>query len=81
MAKFFVRVTGTAVVWADIEVEADNAEEALGKVDDGEVPDIPFSDKWEFSEGGNGVDDWSSTGEVMDADGDPVLEDGEEITT
>jgi hypothetical protein len=78
MAKFFVRVTGTAVVWKDVPVEADSAEEALAKVDDGDVPDIAEQDPpWEFSEGGNGVDDWSSTGEVMDADRDPVMEDGE----
>jgi hypothetical protein len=74
MAKFTVRITGTAPVWADVEVEADSAAEAHRKVSDGDVPNLEelSSDahKWEFCEMGNGIDDWSTTGEVYDSEGE-----------
>ena len=76
MAKFKVRLSGTAPVWADVEVEAESAEEALEKAhEDGFDPALEAD--WQFCEGGNGVDDWSTTGDVMDEDGEPVMEDGE----
>ncbi len=75
MAKYTVRITGTAVVWADVEVEADSPEKAIENIGD---TDPANSANWQFSEGGNGVDDWSATGEVYDAAGEEVLSAWEE---
>ena len=79
MAKFTVRISGTAPVWADVEVEAEDAKEAYRMVEDGDVPDLEElssnAHKWEFCEGGNGIDDWTTTGDVYDADGDELMVD------
>lgn len=76
MAKFTVRLSGNAPVWADVEVEADSAEEALEKGhNDGFDPALEAD--WQFCEGGNGVDDWTTTGDVYDAEGNAVMEEGE----
>lgn len=32
---------------------------------------------WEFCEGGNGIDDWESSGDVYGPDGEPLMEDYE----
>ena len=69
MPKFTVRITGSAVVWADVEVEAANASDALDKVSD---TDPANTAHWQFSEGGNGVDDWTTTGEVYDQHGNEI---------
>lgn len=77
MAKFKVRISGNAPVWADVEVEADSAEAALEKAhEDGFDP--AFEADWQFCEGGNGVDDWTTTGDVFDENYETLMEDGEE---
>jgi hypothetical protein len=73
MAKFTVRISGNAPVWADVEVEAETAREAYFKV--GETD--PAETDWQFCEGGNGVDDWTRTGDVYDADGRELMVDYE----
>jgi hypothetical protein len=70
MQKFTVRVTGTAAVWADIEVMAETAE--LAKEKASSDIDIRMQAAWEISEG-NGVNDWSFA-EVFDEGGDEIEE-------
>ncbi len=72
--RYTVRVSGTAPVWKDVEVVADSPEEALAKVGNGEVEDIEELGGWELCEGGNGIDDWSTTGDVFDSEGESILE-------
>jgi hypothetical protein len=75
--KFTVRVVGTAPVWADIEVEAENGREAQEKAS--ESVDIPHEADWQRCDGGNGVNDWEYA-EVYDEDGDEVIDyDGNEV--
>lgn len=78
MAKFTVRLSGNAPVWADVEVEADSAEEALEKAHNDDFDPAHEAD-WAFCEGGNGVDDWTTTGDVYDAEGNALMEDGEAL--
>jgi hypothetical protein len=76
---FKVRVSGTAPVWADIEVDAKSAEEAISMVNEGSVQDIAFTADWQFCDGGNGVDDWCATGDVYGEDYESLMEDGEYV--
>lgn len=78
MPKYTVRLSGTHPVWADVEVEADSPEEALEKVNDGGVVEPLDLSIWEFCEGGDGVDDWTTTGDVY-LDGEEVMVDGEVV--
>jgi len=81
LQEFTVRISGTAPAWADVKVRAATAEEAYRMVNEGEVPNLEElssdSHEWEFCEGGNGIDDWSVTGDVSDAEGNELMVDGE----
>jgi hypothetical protein len=81
LQEFTVRISGTAPVWADVTVRAEDSREAYRMVNEGEVPNLEElssdSHEWEFCEGGNGIDDWSVTGDVYDAEGNELMVDGE----
>ena len=65
MPYFSVRLVGTAPVWRDVVVEAPDARTALRDVHDlyeGSIADE--TDQWEMCEGGNGIDDWTPSGDV-----------------